>query len=410
MSSIVHYKKGSGPYPDSTGGKAAYYAKYKQIALELIAKANNGDTEAKKKLQPSRDGLANLMQRSASDVPNMRMRSAYSDVQGVPILASLSVAYAAPSLVGLEVFPVVPSPYVQGDFWVYDRGERMKEKRTQGRGVYGASNEVRTKKSRESFEAKPHSLAGKQSIAVALNADPALNEMVDLVEAVNYDLEFKREVMIAQTVTDDTLYPAGNKVALTAGVRWDDANGTPATDIMTGRDALWAGQGDTRVVAVMSSPVWTALRTHPDILSLLSINDRGFIRPDQFLEVFEIDGLLVSDARINIAEYGKAPDDTYLWGNNFVLARVSTTPQVKNATLGYTFRWVPGRDMPAGGTGPIMVPGLNAGQGVWTMQWVDPTQGAFGTVWYKRSHFETYEVVSADTGYLIQTPIDPAKF
>ncbi len=156
-------------------------------------------------------------------------------------------------------------------------------------------------------------------------------------------------------------------------------------------------------IAAMNTEVWNVLSSHPDMLQLLSLGDRGLVSPEQFTSFFGIDGLLVSDARINTAAKGQTASYSRLWGNFFVLARVSTTPQLRNASFGYTLRWMP-QSIPGMISG---TPGFMAGQGVFAQQWYEPRKGDFGSLYYKRSHREAVKIVAAKTGYLITTPINP---
>jgi hypothetical protein len=78
--------------------------------------------------------------------------------------------------------------------------------------------------------------------------------------------------------------------------------------------------------------------------------------------------------------------------------RVSTTPQLRNASFGYTFRWT--------GRGNVAVPGGFPG-GVFSQMWYDQKEATIGAYYYKRAHYEDRIIVANDTGFLWETPIAP---
>jgi len=399
MASFVHYKKGRGPVKGSTEGFAAHYNALKTGFLETLDKAAGGDPAAKKSLEPTYEAAEMLIRTGKGLV--VREPSA-SDVQGVPILNNLSVKYAAGQFIGLELMPLSRVDQQSGEYFVHDERQALTEHETDGTGDAGQANETDMAVSKAPYATKPSDETQFLGLSTLLNSQEGVITALDLVENVNEVMAMKREIKIRNALTTAANYPTGNKTTLLAGARWDDANGKPVRDIQNGMAAMWSGRGASRVVAAMNTEVWNVLSSHPDMLQMLSISDRGLVSPEQFVNFFGLDGILVSDARIQTAAKGQTASYSRLWGNFFVLARVSTTPQMRNAAFGYTLRWMPSQvpGMVAG------VPGFMAGQGVFAMQWYDPKKGAFGSLYYKRSHFEDIKIVAPKTGYLITTPIN----
>lgn len=400
MGSLVYYKKGRGPIPGSTEGYAAQYNAFKAAFLEKLDAASGGDEAAKKSLAHTYRAAEAIVRTPSGLVVR---EPGVSDVQGVPILNNLSLKYAAGQYVGLELMPMSPVDQVSGEYAVYDERQALTEHETDGSGSSGHANETDMAITMTAYATKSSSETQRLGLSTILNSQGGIITAMDLVENVNDVLAFKREIKIRDAATTASNYPTGNKTTLLAGARWDDANGKPVRDIQTGLAAMWSGRGSTRVVAVMNSEIWNVLSSHPDMLQLLSLGDRGLVSPEQFASFFGLDGILVSDARINTAAKGQTASYSRLWGNFFVLARVSATPQLRNASFGFTLRWVP-QTVPGviGG-----MPGFMAGNGVFAQQWYDQRIGDFGSLFYKRSHFEQVKIVASKTGYLITTPINP---
>jgi hypothetical protein len=224
-----------------------------------------------------------------------------------------------------------------------------------------------------------------------ISDDTPINAMFNLRETVDAKIALAREFTIRDILTDANNYATSNKKTLTAGLRWDDAGGDPVNDILTALQSIWMGQGSSRLVAWTSLEVWNVIRQSDKFLKLLSANNEGILSAEQFTNILGLDGLLVSEARENTANIAKTPVFSRLWGNFFGICRVSTTPQLKNASFGFTFRWTPKA------IGP---------EGIETHLWFDPEEGAFGSFGYKVAMKEIQKVVAADTGYLFTTPIN----
>lgn len=109
----------------------------------------------------------------------------------------------------------------------------------------------------------------------------------------------------------------------------------------------------------------------------------GLLQPEQWANYFGIDELLIGEARRDTANEGQSAAYGRMWGDVFGLVRVATTPTIRNAAFGYTFRF----------------------GAVDTAQIFDPMIGAKGGWWAKAAVEETHKIVAPDTGYLITTII-----
>jgi hypothetical protein len=393
---MMYFRKNKGPFSNGiTAGEK--YSQQKAEVLKLIQAANGGDPTALKEVQKEATRWKQMLGNPGAP-PALVTRDigpSLADVQGVPLLKNMSVAYANDDYIGRTLFPTVPTDQITGSYTVYDERPRHQTPATKGGGAGGSraqANEVKSPKSKDNYNCEPDTLMSHTAFDVVLNAEsPPLNEMLDLVESVNNDLELKVDTRLAGVATTAGNYPTGNKVTLTAGIRWDEAGGDPRRDINTAKSALWRGNGTSMLVAWTSQDIWDILKTNGQLLDMLSANDRGMISPQQFLEIFELDALLVSEARSDSANIGQTASYGRIWGNYFGLARVSETPQLKNASFGVNFRWTP-QGLPGG---------------VWSQQWYDPREGALGSFYYKRSHYEDPVILAGKTGYLITTPTTP---
>jgi hypothetical protein len=384
MSTIVHYKAGKGPNRDGTSLASKYAAK-KMGFTSMLEDAQAGDPRMKA-----------LVQRS-TDMALKKREMSPGDMQGVPVLNNLSIAYAAEDLIGLELFPVVPVEAMSAQFNVWERRDRLQKPKTKGRGQRGDANEINRRLSTSTYSVKDDQLKGVVEAQVILNSPQPLNELLQLQEDVNHDLALNREREIAEMVTDPDNYSASNVMTLTGDDKWNTDTATILANILTAKAAMWPGRGNTRLVAATSLEVWNQIALNTGLLGMLGMNERGAVSPAAFLEITGLDGLLVSDARTDTANIGQTADYERIWGNAFVIAHVSDAPMQRNASLGYTFRWT--------GTGASAATAPGFVNGVFQQLWFDPKEGPIGSWTYKRSHFEDRKIVAADTAFLINTPI-----
>jgi len=384
-SAFQFYMKGRGPFGDGTSHAQRYEA-HKMAFLGVLNEAEEGNRIAKVGIDREVRHALNLRKKDMTA----------AQVQGVPILSTLSVKYAPGELIGLELMPIVTTDHQSATYYYYPQRSHMQEARTKGRAANrGTVNELPDSKETRTFAVKLDTLEGHVGLDVILNQQNPLNEMLDMVEGVNLTLAMNRERDIMTALTTTANYGSGNFQTLTGAARWDQAGADIVGDIQAGIAAIWRGNGTSELIAACSTEVWNLIQRSAALLGMLSLNDRGLITPAQFCEIFGLDGLLVSDARTDIANIGAA-DGTYrrLWGNFFVIVRVSRTTQIRNAAFGYTFRWT--------GNGAA-VPGGFPG-GVYSQFWYDQRQGGIGAYYYKRSTYEDRVIAAPAAGFLWVTP------
>lgn len=329
-------------------------------------------------------------------VAGMRAKDVDSSIiQSVPLLTNFSVKYANPEFIGLNLMPVLPTEQEGGQYIEYRRYAEWDVTRSPGgRGTRVQAIEADNfNYIKRTFQVDSDSTIGYIGKDVAMSTNTPVNGMFDLRERVDYNMAFKRELRIRDVLVNAANYGVNNKKTLTAGIRWDDAGGDPGSDILSARSKIWRGTGNSMLLSWCSIDVWNVIRQSPNMLKLLPLGHQGFVTPQQFCEIFGLDGLLVSEAWIsntNLAKMISAPQFARVWGNYFGLSRVSRIPTQRNAAFGYTFRWMPGT-IPTGMENNL---------------WFDPKEGDFGSFGYKSALKETHVVTAQDTGFLFTSPVN----
>jgi len=409
MATTVHYRKGKGPFGNGDG-LAARYAKLQREMLKLA----NDPTNAAGKRESAQlaTAMKGMIERHGSVVE--RLGDAYQkrDVgpevaQGVPILGNLSVAYSAGDMIGMELLPIAPVDLPTGEYVKYARRDRMQVVRGEGRGRRGTANEIPITETSVAYTTTAHQHTGIQGLdAVIAGRIAQRNAPVDrlarMVNSVGYHHQLEHEAKAIEAVTTAGNYDSAHKLTLTSGTYWDSADAEIGKNIHEAKAKIWNGEGDSDLVAWCPLPVWQIVSRNTALVGLLSASDRGFLTPDQFCEIFELDGLLVSDLRLDSANIAATESAEFAWGNTFGIARVSRTPQQLNAALGYTMRWN-ANDVPQAGL-------MSGNQGVFTRMWFDPDEGPFGSFKYKMADYWGINLVAADTAFLFSSPITPSAW
>lgn len=301
------------------------------------------------------------------------------------ILTSLSVQYANEAFIGMDLIPEVQVAKQSGDYFIYDRRNRLAYPDDQ-LNARSRANEINETRSTASYSCRAYGLQDYVDLDTLANQDAPLDEMVDAVASVNEGVAFKREVRQASVITTAANYSSTNKVTLVAGsTSWANGGGNPIKNIQDARAALWSGRGPSKVKCAFDIFTWNTLARHPNLLDLFKYGGStpGLLTPEMFMSFFRVDEVLIAEARNDSANEAQAASFGRIWPNFFWMGRVMSTPSIRNAGFGATFR-----------NGPVK-----------TTEWYDPAIGTQGGNYVKVTTKEDYHVIAQDTAYLISSPI-----
>ncbi len=300
-------------------------------------------------------------------------------------LSTVSVQYKNGEYIGELLMPVAPVPKLSDKYFVYDKRSRLAYP-DDAIATRGDANEINDSRSQDNYSCQDYGYKNFLDAGVLDNQDAPLNEMVDLIEAINDGIAFRREKRIAAKVTTTTNYPSGNTVTLAGASQWDSATGgNPVKDLQDARAALWHGRGPGMLRAWSSLEVYNVLARHPQILDMFKYGGTapGLATPQMIASFFGFDDYVIGEAREDTANEGQTAAYGRIWGKYFGITRVAVRPSIRNAAFGYTMRF---------------------GQ-VQTDQWFDVSKGRKGGYYARVSVSEDHKVVAADTSYLIAAPI-----
>jgi len=299
-------------------------------------------------------------------------------------MSNLSLQYSNGLFIGDQLMPIVTVSKKSDIYYTYDKRSRMSGPDDRI-GSRSKPNEINENRSTANFSTKDYALTNYVDNETLRNQDAPLDEMVDLVQALNDVIALKREQRQAAILTTAGNYGA-NTAALAGIDQFDNAGNLSIIQKMQAMtEALWTGSNATRKVAFCSLEVWNAIARNPNIRDMFKYTSgEGVASRKQVAGYFGWDDILVSDARQDTANDGQTAAYGRIWGKVFGLVRVAAGPTVRSAQFGSTFRF--------------------AGDPV-TDAWFEAGIGKSGG-WHARVGLsEDYKVVAGDTGFLYTAAI-----
>jgi len=296
------------------------------------------------------------------------------------VLANMSVMYANDEYIGERLMPAIPVSKRSGKYAVYNKRDRFAFP-DDLIGYRSSPNELEAGRSFDNYSLSDYGYKNYLDYEIVQNQDAPLNEMVDVVEAINEGIAFRREKRILAIVASSASYSGNTAAATTA---WTTANsgGTVIEDIQGASAALWTGPTPTRKVGFCSLAVWNSgITNNAKIRELFKYTGAGLATTQQVANFLGLDDIYVSRAREDTANAGQtASYARMLTGNVFGILAVAPNPSVRSLHFGSTFRE----------------------QGdPFTTEWPDPGIGKRGGVWSRVSVSEDHKVVAPDAGFLI---------
>jgi len=300
-------------------------------------------------------------------------------------LSNMSVQYANEAYIGETLMPVLQVSKETDVYYRYGQSDRLQYPDDE-MGSRGQANEIQETRATTTYTCQPYGYSNFVSQRTLNNQDAPLDEMVDLVEAINEGLSFRRERRIANVLTSGANY-GGNTTAIAAANRWDTATGgDPIADIQSAMAQIWMGRGSSNLWMFSSLNVYNVLSRHPAILDLFKYSGStpGLATPDMLARFFGADGFVIGKAREDDSNENAAlPNYQRVWGDVWGCVRVAQRASIRNAVFGYTFRNLQPE----------------------TAVVFDPLKGHGGGYTAQVSVSETHDVVASPTGFLITTPI-----
>ena len=272
----------------------------------------------------------------------VRLKAVGGTTHSDQTLSNISVQYKNWDYIGQFLMPTVKVAQVSGRIATYGKRDRLASP-DDSMANRSTPNEISESRSTTSYACEPYALANTLDAAQMEASDAPLNEMIDLVAAINDTLAYAQEKRHATILTTAANY--GSNTATKAGTtQWSDYTTyteTPYEAVATARDACWnPAMGPTKLVGFCSLAVFNKLRRHPSVITDFK-HQSGLKLPNrtQLAEYLDLDDLLVGAAMEDTANEGATASYSRIWGKHFGVLRVATSPGIRTAAFGYTLQF-----------------------------------------------------------------------
>lgn len=252
-----------------------------------------------------------------------------------PRLTGIAIAYRNAELIADRILPRVPVGKKEFRWLKFDRAERMTVPETLV-GRKSLPNEVDFTGQEEAGMVHDRGLDDVVPNDDISEAPEGYDPRGEAVEGLTDLILLDREIRVASKVMDAANYPAASKVTLAGTDQFSHLSAKPLQLITGYLDTLFVRPN----VIVMPVPIWNALRSHPNVVSAISVSgtSNGMITRQQLAQLLEVEEIIVGQGWKNSAKPGQAATIVRVWGGDSMLAfyrNPQATPR-RGVTFGYT--------------------------------------------------------------------------
>lgn len=147
---------------------------------------------------------------------------------------------------------------------------------------------------------------------------PALLDETRATKVVMESLLLKMEIRAASLVLTSSNYATANTSALSSGSKWNEAGGSPESDLLTVNEALRNGCGRKANALIIEELTLGKLRLSPEWRTRTQYTNGGPIPVELIKAFLEVDFLFVGKARYDNAIMGAARSMSKVWGGDDV--------------------------------------------------------------------------------------------
>lgn len=261
-------------------------------------------------------------------------------------LTNVSVAYLqdASAFIADKVFPIVPVKRQSDVFYVYDKGDFMRdEAQVRGAATESAGGDYGVEAA-SPYYCKKHAFHKDVTPEERANYDEPLDADTDATEFVSQKMLIRREMEWASKFFKAGIWGTeieGKAASPSDGqaLQWDQLTSNPIQDI-TDAGVKMAGETGFKPNTLVLSPyAFNALKNHEDILDRIKYTQKGIVTADLLATLFEVDNVYVAWSVVNSAKKGAANAVDFIMGKHALLCYAAPRPALRQPSAGYIFAW-----------------------------------------------------------------------
>lgn len=261
-------------------------------------------------------------------------------------LTNISVAYLqdASAFIADKVFPIVPVKRQSDVFYVYNKGDFMRdEAQVRGAGTESAGGDYGVE-SADPYYCRKHAFHKDVTEEERSNYDEPLDADTDAADFVSQKMLIRREMEWASKYFKSGVWgteTTGVATGATEGqtLQWNLPTSDPISDVTNASVAMAGATGFKPNTLVLSPYAFNALKNHEDILDRIKYTQKGIVTADLLATLFEVDNVYVAWSVVNSAAKGATDAVDFIMGKNALLCYVAPKPALKKPSAGYIFAW-----------------------------------------------------------------------
>lgn len=254
-----------------------------------------------------------------------------------PALTAIAIAYHNGNYIGDLVLPRIRVGKQAFKFMAYNTDTYFNVPDTLV-GRRSRPGQVTLEASEVPDATEDHGLDGGVPRADIENADERYDPLGDEVAYLQELVALAREVRCAGIVFNAQTYDPGLRMTLAGIDQFSHVDSNPIGVITDALDLPLMRPNQL----TFGQSGWTKFRRHPAIVEAVlgTAANKGVVKREAVAELFEVDEVIVGQARGNTAKKGQAPVLRRLWGNHLAATYKAPVPQAKGVvTFGGTFQF-----------------------------------------------------------------------
>lgn len=261
-------------------------------------------------------------------------------------LTNVSVAYLqdASAFIADKVFPIVPVKRQSDVFYVYDKGDFMRdEAQVRGAATESAGGDYGVE-AVDPYYCRKHAFHKDVTPEERANYDEPLDADQDATDFVSQKMLIRREMawaskFFATGVWGREIGGVESGAGENQAVQWDQPTSTPIADVTNAAVKMASETGFKPNTLVLSPYAFNALKNHEDILDRIKYTQKGIVTEDLLATLFGVERVLVAWSVVNSAIKGAADAVDFIYGKHALLCYAAPRPALRKPSAGYIFAW-----------------------------------------------------------------------
>lgn len=263
----------------------------------------------------------------------------HSDVHIDRPLSNFAVEYANKKFIAAMVAPFVPVNNKSDSYVIYNKEDKFSLPEDI-RGPKSEAKQVTWGSTSGTYGCIDRALKDFLADSLVANADPGVNPQQRTTNFLVDLLLLKFEKRVVDLVTTYAGYGGSYKTTLSGTTQLSDfAASDPIGVIDTAKSACFIEPNSL----IMSKEVFDKIKRHPQLLDHVKGGSNNTspakVNAQTMAEIFEVEQILIGEAKYNSATKGATASYSSLWGKHIIAAYIDPNVSLESVTAWKTFRW-----------------------------------------------------------------------